>query len=303
MGATDILLKPAAPPIFRVRGALVSEGVAVSRAALLQFHAHLVPQGMLRDAGGAWCGQDARLECRGRYRVHAFMAEGEVCMAVRVVDDDVRSLEALGLPSALASCVRQGKGLNLITGKTGSGKSTTMAALAQHLLWEEAMHVVTLEDPIELLLKNGRGQATQRELGRDFPSFEQGIHEALRQSPDFILVGEMRTLGSVRAALAAAESGHGVIGTLHSVGAARTLGRVLSLVQEGEKEFMRHQLAEHLNLVLSQKLIHEGEDTWLDYELMLKNTAIENIIREGRLNQIDNMLVLGEKQGMRRFKI
>ena len=134
-------------------------------------------------------------------------------------------------------------------------------------------------------------------MGIDFPGFEVGIQDALRQSPDYIVIGEIRTLSALKAAISAAEAGHGIIGTIHSIGAARTLTRMLSMFSEAEKEFIRYQLSANLNFILSQKLTYNDRKAHLDYELMLNIPSMENTIREGRFNQMDNLILLGEKQG------
>jgi len=244
---------------------------------------------------------DVSFEYHGRYRVNCFSSMGKRCAAMRVISDEIRTLKNLGLPEDLSSRVIDRKGLSLIVGKTGAGKSTTLAAITQSILMNEKAHIITLEDPVEYRYTRMKGEITQREMGIDFPGFEVGIQDALRQSPDYIVIGEIRTLSALKAAISAAEAGHGIIGTIHSIGAARTLTRMLSMFSEAEKEFIRYQLSANLNFILSQKLTYNDRKAHLDYELMLNIPSMENTIREGRFNQMDNLILLGEKQGMKRF--
>jgi twitching motility protein PilT len=245
---------------------------------------------------------DVSFELDGRYRANCFTAMGKRCAAIRIIKDDILPLSSLGLPTDLVERIQKKKGLSLIVGKTGAGKSTTLAALTKGLLDAENAHIISLEDPVEYKIIGDRGEITQRELGIDFGSFDQGITEALRQSPDYLIIGEIRSLSALKAAISASEAGHGILGTLHSVGAARTLSRMLSMFSLHEKEFVRFQLAQNLNFILSQKLNHEVNKTELDFELLLNLPSVENTIREGRFNQLDNLILLGERQGMRMFK-
>lgn len=244
---------------------------------------------------------DVAFEEDGRYRANFFSSMGSKCVVIRVIRDVIPTLEELNLPLNLAERVLYRRGLSLIVGKTGAGKSTTLAAISKEILTKEKVHMITLEDPVEFKYSAVSGEITQRELGTDFAGFEIGIHDALRQSPDFLMIGEIRTLGALKAAISAAEAGHGIIGSIHSVGASRTLTRMLSMFQEQEKEFVRFQLSQNLNFILSQKLEYTENRSQLDYELFINTPSMENTIREGRFHQIDNLILLGEKNGMKRF--
>lgn len=297
--ATDIILKEGEIASYRINGRLEASDVEIDSSFMDELFRNLTP------ASGYFAGPlpslDLAFECRGRYRANLFTAEGRKCAVLRVIKERVGSLEELGLPGMLADRIAVRKGLSLIVGRTGSGKSTTLASITQEILSREDAHVVTLEDPVEFRMQGKRGTATQRELGRDFSSFEDGIYQALRQSPDFIVIGEIRNLSSLRAALTAAEAGHGIIGTIHSSGASRTLTRMLAMIPESEKEFARFQISSVLNLMLSQRLEYRESGPFLDYELLLNVPSVENTIREGRINQLDNLIFLGEKLGMKRF--
>ncbi|MBR0575546.1 Flp pilus assembly complex ATPase component TadA [Proteiniclasticum sp. BAD-10] len=298
--ASDVLFRENHPIFLRIRGELLETKHRVTRYALEELQRRLCPPDHIREYLGPPASEDATLEENGRYRVNFFTSLGERCMVARVISPEVAPLKSLGMPEGLPDRVWSRKGLSLIVGKTGAGKSTTMAAILQELLAKHRIHLITLEDPVEYRMEPGLGQVTQRELGRDFSTFESGIFEALRQSPDFIAIGEIRTLSALRAAITAAESGHGVLSTMHSFGAAKTLTRMLAMVPEAEKELVRYQLSAQLNFIHSQDLSYPEGKLHRKYELMLNLPSVENTIREGRFHQIDNLIRLGEKQGMRR---
>ncbi len=301
-GASDVLLKEDQRALFRVQGKMFGSDYVISKHELERFTTHLQPAGFVSEYLGGASSLDVSFEHDGRYRANCFTAMGKRCAAIRIIKDDILPLSSLGLPTDLVERISAKKGLSLIVGKTGAGKSTTLAALTKGILDAENAHIISLEDPVEYKIKGSRGEITQRELGLDFASFDQGITEALRQSPDYVIIGEIRSLSALKAAISASEAGHGILGTLHSVGAARTLSRMLSMFSLHEKEFIRFQLAQNLNFILSQKLNHEESKTELDFELLLNLPSIENTIREGRFNQLDNLILLGERQGMRMFK-
>ncbi|HCW72813.1 MAG TPA: hypothetical protein DHM90_02365 [Clostridiaceae bacterium] len=303
LGASDIVMKEDQNVMFRVSGELYESGFVTTGYELERFTSYLKPAEFVHEYIGCSQGMDVSFEYQGRYRVNCFSSMGRRCAVIRVISDRIRSLSELGLPGDLSERVITKKGLSLIVGKTGAGKSTTLAAVTDGILKKEKAHIITLEDPVEYRYSSHMGVVTQRELGKDFPSFDQGIQDALRQSPDYIIIGEIRTLNALKAAVTAAEAGHGIIGTIHSIGAARTLTRMLSMFSEHEKEFVRYQLSANLNFILSQKLDFRERRAYLDYELMVNVSAIENTIREGRFNQIDNLILLGEKQGMKRFDV
>ena len=301
LGASDVVLKEDQKAIYRILGKLTESDQTVSRDELERFTSFLRPAGYVQEYLGGTSGMDVSFEYHGRYRVNCFSSMGKRCAAMRVISDEIRTLKTLGLPEDLSGRVIDRKGLSLIVGKTGAGKSTTLAAITQNILMNEKAHIITLEDPVEYRYSRMKGEITQREMGTDFPGFDVGIQDALRQSPDYIVIGEIRTLSALKAAISAAEAGHGIIGTIHSIGATRTLTRMLSMFSEAEKEFIRYQLSANLNFILSQKLTYNDRKAHLDYELMLNIPSMENTIREGRFNQMDNLILLGEKQGMKRF--
>ena len=300
-GASDVVLKEDKKAILRIHGEIIETGDIIRKEALEKFFNYLKPVGFVHEYIGAPMGIDASFEYKGRYRANFFTSMGKKCMVIRVISDRIRSLSELGLPETLTDMVMTKKGLSLIVGKTGAGKSTSLAAITQEILRREKAHIITLEDPVEYRYESMKGEVTQREMGMDFTNFDMGITEALRQSPDYIVIGEIRNLFALKAAITAAEAGHGILGTIHSFGAARTMTRMLSMFPDSEKEFVRYQLSSNLNFILSQQLQFEEKETILDFELMINVPAMENTIRDGRFNQIDNLILLGEKQGMKRF--
>lgn len=300
-GASDIVFKEDKRAILRLYGDMMEVGEVISKEDMERFFNYLKPVGFVNEYLGPPVGIDASFEYKGRYRANFFTSMGKKCMAIRVISEGIRDLQELGLPRNLTGMVMEKKGLSLIVGKTGAGKSTTLAAITQEILKREKAHIITLEDPVEYRFRSFEGEVTQREMGMDFLSFETGITEALRQSPDYIVIGEIRNLSALKAAIMAAEAGHGILGTLHSFGASRTMTRMLSMFPDTEKEFVRYQLSSNLNFILSQQLKFQGKLPVIDYELMVNIPSMENTIREGRFNQIDNLILLGEKQGMKRF--
>lgn len=300
--ASDVLLQENRQVVYRIHGKLKEVSHDMTKEEMVRFMTYLRPPGFVQEyIGGPPQVMDVAFEEKGRYRANFFTSMGRYCAVVRVIKEEIPSLHRLGLPDHLPQRILEKKGLSLIVGKTGAGKSTTLAALTKELMERERLHIITLEDPVEFTYPEGQGRITQREMGTDFNGFEMGIHDALRQSPDFIVIGEIRTLGALKAAITASEAGHGILGTMHSFGAQRTLTRMLSMFMEQEKEFVRYQLSTNLNFILSQQLLHEPGDTKLNYELLINTSSVENTIREGRFHHMGNLILLGERQGMKAF--
>lgn len=245
---------------------------------------------------------DTAFERDGRYRINRFTAEGRLSACIRIIKNEIPSLAQLGVDGRIPDYIHDLRGISLVVGKTGSGKSTTMAGIINELVATWPWHIITLEDPVEYHLSCSSGLVTQRELGRDFLSFQEGIKSALRQSPDLIMIGEIRDTGSLRAALDAAESGTGVIATMHSLGASNTISRILQMFPAAERDFVRFQLAGNLNLIQSQVLEPRNETLQLDYELLLGTKAVKNTIAEGHFSQLGNLILLGQRQGMKSFE-
>jgi twitching motility protein PilT len=234
-----------------------------------------------------------------RLRVNLFRHAGGLAAAVRPVWATVPTLEALHLPAALLDLVRPRTGLVLLTGATGSGKSTTLAALLAHVNRTRAAHIVTLEDPIEHLYGPGRSIVHQREVGRDVDSFASGLRAALRENPDVLLVGEMRDRETIRLALTAAETGHLVLSTLHSGNAAMAIERVLDAFGEGDKPYVSQQLAGVLRAVVAQQLLPaSGGGLQPVLEVLTVNHAVAAQIREGRTHMLATQMEIGAVEGM-----
>jgi twitching motility protein PilT len=234
-----------------------------------------------------------------RFRVAVFKQKGTIGMVLRRIPSQFLTFEQLRTPEAIRQLIVRPRGLLLVTGPTGSGKTTSLASMINFLNDNYDRHVITLEDPIEYYHKHKKCTVNQREIGIDVPDFKEGLRRALRMDPDVILVGEMRDLETIRAALEAAETGHLVFGTLHTSGAASTVDRVVTVFPENEQDQIRTQLAGSLIGVLSQALLpRKPEGLIAAYEMMVVTPAIRNLIRENKTYRIDSSVQTGRKHGM-----
>ncbi|HBC94021.1 MAG TPA: type IV pili twitching motility protein PilT [Pelotomaculum sp.] len=235
-----------------------------------------------------------------RFRVNTFKQRGSVSMAIRLINPTILSFHQLGLPEVLASLSRKPRGLVLVTGPTGSGKSTTLAAMIDLINRESRSHILTLEDPIEFVHEHRKCIVSQREVGQDTGSFAKALRAALREDPDVILVGEMRDPETIGIAITAAETGHLVFGTLHTSSAAQTIDRIIDVFPPHQQQQIRVQLSSTIQGVVAQTLIPRMDRAGrvVAAEIMLANHAIRNLIREGRTYQIINQLQTGARQGM-----
>jgi twitching motility protein PilT len=239
-------------------------------------------------------------EAGTRFRVNVFKQRGTIAMAIRRLDENFRSLEQLTLPPQMSQLASFPHGLVIVTGSTGSGKSTTLATLINQINETRAAHIITIEDPLEFIHQNKRSLVRQRELHCDVPSFADAVRAALREDPDVILVGEMRDLETMRAAIIAAETGHLVFSTLHTGDAVGSISRMVSVFPAEEQSAVKNQLARVLRAVVSQKLLHRvgGQSRVPAVEIMLVNSAISNLIRTGELQQIYSVMQTGNADGM-----
>ncbi|MCS7022961.1 MAG: type IV pilus twitching motility protein PilT [Gemmataceae bacterium] len=234
-----------------------------------------------------------------RFRVAVFKQKGTIGMVLRRIPSQFMTFEQLRTPDAIRSLIVRPRGLLLVTGPTGSGKTTSLASMINFINENYDRHIITLEDPIEYYHKHKRSTVNQREIGIDVPDFKEGLRRALRMDPDVILVGEMRDLETIRAALEAAETGHLVFGTLHTSGAASTIDRIITVFPENEQDQIRTQLAGSLIGVLSQALLpRKPEGLVAAYEMMVVTPAIRNLIRENKTYRIDSAIQTGRKHGM-----
>lgn len=237
----------------------------------------------------------------GRFRVNAFRQRGTYAMVARTIPFVVKSFDQLGLPSKVLSlfCTRS-KGLVLVTGPTGSGKSTTLASMIDHINQTRSCHIVTLEDPIEYLHKHGRCVVNQREIGSDTQSFASGLRSALREDPDVILVGEIRDLETIATAIQAAETGHLVFATLHTNDCTQTVDRIIDVFPPHQQQQIRVQLSLALEGIVSQQLLPttDRSSRVVAVEVLVMNSAIRNLIREGKTHQIFSVIQTGARLGM-----
>lgn len=236
----------------------------------------------------------------GRYRVNAYHQRGSVALALRLVGTQVPAPEKLGIPTSVVDLYDRKRGLILVTGPTGSGKSTTLASLIDKINNNRDAHVITLEDPIEYLHQHKLSMVNQREIGLDSQSYANALRAALREDPDVILVGEMRDFETISVAITAAETGHLVMSTLHTIGAASTVDRVIDVFPPHQQQQIRVQFANVLEAVISQQLLptSDGAGRVAAFEVMHANHAVRNLIREGKSHQLVSVMQTNRKMGM-----
>lgn len=299
-GASDIHLVSGEPPIIRVDTTLVTLDYPVLGEDELREHlVELLNENQLatlnehQDVDLSW----ATKECR--YRVNVHMQRSMPAIAMRVVKTKIPPLETLNLPPAIAPLAELPRGLVLVTGDTGSGKSTTLASLLERINNSKHRHIITLEDPVEYTFDSKNCLVEQRELGRDMPSFASGLKHALRQDPDIILVGEMRDLETTSLAISAAETGHLVLSTLHTVNASQTVERIVDMYPANQQSQVRSMLANTLKAVISQTLLPKISGGMVPaVEILLCDPAVRNIIRESRTFEIPNVIETNSRKGM-----
>ena len=236
---------------------------------------------------------------KARVRGNAFSQRNNVAVALRMIPRQVPTMAQLGLPPIIGDFARRHQGLVLVTGPTGSGKSTTLAAVIDQINTDRACHIITIEDPIEYVHDHKLSAVNQREVGTDTASFPDALRSALREDPDVLLVGEMRDLESIAFALTIAETGHLVFATLHTNDTAQSLARIIDVFPAGQQAQVRVQLAAALTGIVYQRLIPRVRGGLVAaYEVLVANSAIRNLIREGKTNQLRNALVTGQRDGM-----
>lgn len=237
-------------------------------------------------------------DCGVRVRANIFHAGGALSFAIRLLNDVIPEIEDLGLPPIALQLPTYPSGLVLITGETGSGKSTTLAAVLNRINHTACRHIITLEDPIEYIYTSDQCLINQREIGKDTASYADGLRAILREDPDVILIGEMRDLTTIEAALTAAETGHLVFATLHTNSAADAVDRIVSVFPDGRQRQIRTQLAATLRVVMSQQLVErQGGGRIAACEVMVVNAAIRNLIREGKTPQMESFITMNSREG------
>lgn len=300
-GASDLHITVGVPPKIRIDGELTDiadERIMPSDAEnlimpIIPDHARkqLVEMGE-SDFSYAIAGV-------GRYRVNAFRQRGSYACVIRIVGTRIPSPQELGLPESVVALTELKRGLVIVTGPTGSGKSTTLASLVDVINSTQNVNVITLEDPIEYLHRHNKAIVNQREIGVDSFSYTSALRAALREDPDVIMVGEMRDLDTISTAITAAETGHLVLSTLHTTGAANTIDRIIDVFPPHQQQQIRIQLAGVLESVISQQLLPKVFGGRVAaFEVMHTNTAIKNLIRESKTHQIDNIIQTNRKLGM-----
>lgn len=301
--ASDLHITVAVPPIMRVNGRLekIGDQSLLPKDTIDLAHQMLTENQLQELEAKGELDLSFSNPGLGRFRINIYKQRGSYGIAIRVVALKIPTLEDLGMPPVLKEMASKHRGLVLVTGPTGSGKSTTLAAMIDYINKERSCHILTLEDPIEFLHKHNKSMVNQREIGNDSYSFANALRAALRQDPDVILVGEMRDLETISIAITAAETGHLVLSTLHTIGAAKTIDRIIDVFTPHQQQQIRVQLATVLEGIVSQQLLPkaDGSGRIAALEIMVSNTAIRNLIREGKTHQIQNLIQTGAKQGMK----
>jgi len=306
-GASDLHLHVGRPPVLRINGSL--RDLATKRLepddtmALMKSITPERGQTELQEVGGtdfgfAFKSSDGTAEAR--FRVAVFRRSGSISIVLRKIPNKLLTFEQIGLPPMVQELCRRPRGLFLITGPTGSGKTTTLATMIDYINNTFDRHIITVEDPIEYRHDHKKSMVNQRELHTDVPTFSEALRRALRQDPDVVLVGEMRDLDTIAAAITAAETGHLVFGTLHTTGAAGTINRIIDAFPTSQQAQIRVQLSTNLLAVVSQQLCPRIDIAGVcaAYEFMVVTPAIANLIREDKTFRIDSAIQTGKKFGM-----
>ncbi|OHX14825.1 type IV pilus twitching motility protein PilT [Chromobacterium sphagni] len=300
--ASDLHLSAGLPPMIRVNGDIRR----INLPPLDHHDVHDMVYDIMNDYQRKIfedvyeCDFSFELPGIARFRVNAFVQNRGMASVFRVIPSKVLSLEQLAAPKIFQDIAGYPRGLVLVTGPTGSGKSTTLAAMIDYVNENDFSHILTVEDPIEFVHESKKSLVNQRELGLQTQSFANALKSALREDPDVILVGELRDLETIRLALTAAETGHLVFGTLHTSSAAKTIDRIVDVFPAGEKEMVRSMLSESVRAVIAQTLLKtkDGQGRVAAHEIMIGTPAIRNLIRENKIAQINSMIQTGQQHGM-----
>ena len=306
-GASDLHLTVGRPATVRRDGTLVAfENVPVLTSTEIDRIIHSLIDDVQRAELEAESQVDFSFGLKGvgRFRANAFNQRGSLALALRVVPFRVRTLEELGAPSACTTLLNRPYGIVLVVGPTGSGKSTTLAAMIDRINETKPLHILTIEDPVEYLHHHKMAMVNQREVGTDVKTFQSGLKSALREDPDVVLLGEMRDLESMEISLSLAETGHLVFATLHTNDAAQALDRIIDVFPAERRDQIQIMLAGALQGVISQRLLPAiGGGRVAGYEIMIANEAIRNLVREGKSRQMRNMIATGGGEGMQTIEM
>ncbi len=300
--ASDVHINVGLPPMFRIHTAMQpADFPIVTPESAQRLLKEILPEKRWADFETR---RDADFSYEipgvGRFRVNAHYQRGGIAMAFRTINDKVRPIEQLFLPEICNKLTYLPRGLILVTGGTGSGKSTTLAGMIDAMNRRETIHIITLEDPIEYAFVNNKATIEQREVGNDVPEFASGLRHVLRQDPDVILVGEMRDLETTSAAITAAETGHLVLSTLHTVNAPQTIERIIDIYPSDQQNQIRSMLANTLQAVISQTLFKRVDQPGMipGVEIMLCTPGVRNCIRENRIFELPNIIATSRALGM-----
>lgn len=302
MGGSDIHLVTGRPPVLRISGRLRSLDTKIlgpdDTVSLMKSITPEKNQQEIQENGGTDFGfafSDA-----GRFRTSVFRQKGNLSLVLRLIPSELLSFDVIGLPTICSALCRRPRGLFLVTGPTGSGKTTTLASMIDYINVNLDRHIITVEEPIEYYHDHKKSIINQREVGIDVPSFGEALKRSLRMDPDVILVGELRDLETMEAAITAAETGHLVFGTLHTTGCQGTINRIIDAFPVSQQEQIRVQLSTNLIAVLSQTLcpVKTGKGRVAAYEFMVVTPAIANLVRENKVYRLESSIQTGKKFGM-----
>jgi twitching motility protein PilT len=310
-GASDIHVSAALPPVLRIDGKLIRTNVE----PLTADNVETLVFPILNNEQRRKLEQDWELDLSygihglGRFRVNVYKNKGTYAAAFRTINTEVPSFDTLGLPPIVRKITEKPRGLILVTGPTGSGKSTTLASMIDHINSTRNEHILTIEDPIEFLHQSKKSVVHQRELGQDTRSFSNALKSALREDPDIILVGELRDLETISLAITAAETGHLVMGTLHTSSASQTVDRIIDVFPEVQQQQIRIQLSNSLVAVFSQTLLPRIDEAGnrkgrvMAQEIMIVTSAVGNLVREGKTTQMYSAIQTGSQHGMQTLEM
>lgn len=305
--ASDVHLSTEMAPIYRIHGSLRDEPAApLTKEEMEAAFQDLMGESLWQD----FCEKgevDFSYEMPdvSRFRVNVYKKRGGFSAALRLIPNSIPSIDDLKLPPILKTLAEKPQGLIIVTGPTGSGKSTTLAAMIDYINRTARKHIITLEDPIEYTYSNHLSIIDQREIGKDTKQFSSGLRAALRQDPDVILVGEMRDLETISTAISAAETGHLVFATLHTISAPATIERIIDVFPSEQQEQIRYQLATVLVSVVAQRLfpLHKGLGRVAAMEILINNHSVRNLIRNQKLHQIPNVIQTSKEFGMQTMEM